>query len=343
MHQDISMAAGVRAFPTFQFFLNGAKVDELKGANQQKLESMVVSHKAGAKGSAFGGKGFTLSGGESAPAWDGIGNPPGAPVDKEAARKARLQMYEAQQAKTQKFNTPACDNTKSNDSNSATTEPVAKLQKQDTTVEDDDDALLQQALAMSTESGNSTSTKSTSTSTSSTSATAMAMDVDDGDEMVPVPVKEDILKELLGMGFSDVRCRKSIVHGKTLEGALEWLDLHQGDAEIDEAYVVTKRDAEKEIARLNAKPLTAEEKKQKQEELKVKIAKMKEERLKKEKAEMLEKEKSRRSSGQELGQIQDDRDRMQRKRDAERQKKEKDVSDWVDSDWVDSDWVDSVL
>lgn len=43
-------------------------------------------------------------------------------------------------------------------------------------------------------------------------------DDDWGDEMVPVPVDETLLSQLLDMGFSDIRGRKSIVHGKNLEG-----------------------------------------------------------------------------------------------------------------------------
>ena len=44
-------------------------------------------------------------------------------------------------------------------------------------------------------------------------------DDDWGDEMVPVPVDDTILSQLVDMGFSDVRGRKSIVHGKNLEGS----------------------------------------------------------------------------------------------------------------------------
>jgi len=78
-----------------------------------------------------------------------------------------------------------------------------------------------------------------------------------GEEMVPVPVDEAILGQLLEMGFSDVKGRKSIVHGKNLEGgwddsilgqsgyanslssgALAWLSEHQDDPDIDQPYMV---------------------------------------------------------------------------------------------------------
>ena len=48
-----------------------------------------------------------------------------------------------------------------------------------------------------------------------------------GEEMVPVPVDEGILNQLAEMGFSDVRGRKAIVHGTSLEGAMNWLTEHQ--------------------------------------------------------------------------------------------------------------------
>lgn len=60
-----------------------------------------------------------------------------------------------------------------------------------------------------------------------------------GEEMVPVPVDESLLQQLLEMGFTDVRGRKSIVHGKNLEGALAWLSEHQDDPDIDQPYMVS--------------------------------------------------------------------------------------------------------
>lgn len=40
--QTISQAAGVTAMPTFQFFKATAKVAEMKGANPQGLEALIV-------------------------------------------------------------------------------------------------------------------------------------------------------------------------------------------------------------------------------------------------------------------------------------------------------------
>jgi hypothetical protein len=54
-------------------------------------------------------------------------------------------------------------------------------------------------------------------------------DVLDGEELVPVPVDESLLSQLLELGFPDVRARKGIVHGKDLEGAVSWLADHEND------------------------------------------------------------------------------------------------------------------
>ena len=41
--EGISRMCGIRAMPTFQFFKNGEKVDELQGANVQALTAKVQS------------------------------------------------------------------------------------------------------------------------------------------------------------------------------------------------------------------------------------------------------------------------------------------------------------
>lgn len=40
----IAQMCGIRAMPTFQFFKNGKKVDELMGADVRALHSKVVDH-----------------------------------------------------------------------------------------------------------------------------------------------------------------------------------------------------------------------------------------------------------------------------------------------------------
>jgi uncharacterized UBP type Zn finger protein len=55
-----------------------------------------------------------------------------------------------------------------------------------------------------------------------------------------VPVNEELLSQLLEMGFSDVRGRKGLVHGGSIDGAMAWLSEHQDDPDIDQPYMVRK-------------------------------------------------------------------------------------------------------
>jgi thioredoxin 1 len=42
---DVAAACGIQAMPTFQFFKGGAKVDEMKGADQAKLATLLAKNK----------------------------------------------------------------------------------------------------------------------------------------------------------------------------------------------------------------------------------------------------------------------------------------------------------
>jgi len=43
--EDVSQKCGIQAMPTFQFFKDGVKIQEIKGANQQKLKQLMEQHK----------------------------------------------------------------------------------------------------------------------------------------------------------------------------------------------------------------------------------------------------------------------------------------------------------
>ena len=42
---EISQERGVKALPTFQFYINGRMVDEVTGGDPNKVEAMVMKHK----------------------------------------------------------------------------------------------------------------------------------------------------------------------------------------------------------------------------------------------------------------------------------------------------------
>mmetsp|Transcript_28442 Transcript_28442/g.28758 ORF Transcript_28442/g.28758 Transcript_28442/m.28758 type:complete len:596 (+) Transcript_28442:167-1954(+) len=330
--QNLIMSLGVRAFPTFQFYVNGNKVDELKGADPRQLEAKVNQHKPAA---SFGGSGTKL-GASAAPAWDGVGMPPG-PGN---ARDARLKAFGSIDAKPKKDPTKPAAPSPSTSSRAPSTSSSVPTPM---VTEDDEEEALAMALALS-KGETPTATPSSSSSSAPPShsesdrqkqsqgdkddqaeaeaafAAEMQKEKDnDGweEEMVPVPVDEGILTELIEMGFTDVRARKGIVHGKSLEGALGWLTEHLEDPDIDQPYMVRKRDTIPKI------PLTEEEKAEKMAALKLKAKQRREQREKDEKAEKLKKEKERRERGQTMDVVQEERERLQRKRDADKAKKEK--------------------
>ena len=59
--QGVCSERRISSLPTFQFFIKGNQVDEMKGADASTLESKVVQHKVDAIDS-FGGKKVTLGG-----------------------------------------------------------------------------------------------------------------------------------------------------------------------------------------------------------------------------------------------------------------------------------------
>lgn len=292
----VAQEVGVRSMPTFHFYIDGRKVDELIGANPGVLESKVIQHKVDVV-EAFAGKGFTMSGADAGAA---------SPADAQSMREARLKAFNAAQLPP-----PPAPKVENN------------LADMVVAAADEDDAELARAIA---ESLAQSSDAAKPTAATTTAAAEQSMDVDgnedgDGDEeMMPVPVDEAILKEMMEMGFSDVRARKSIVHGKTLEGALQWISEHEDDPEIDQPYLVKKSSLEPK------RELTEEEKAQKVLALKEKIRLKKEQKEREEKEREIQREKERRERGKSTTEIQEERDRLMRKREAEKQKKEKMVS-----------------
>lgn len=42
---DVAARAGVQAMPTFQFFKDGKKIEEMRGADRNKLKQLISKHK----------------------------------------------------------------------------------------------------------------------------------------------------------------------------------------------------------------------------------------------------------------------------------------------------------
>lgn len=156
------MSQGVRAFPTFQFFINSQVIDEMKGANATELEKKVNQHISKGKASAFSGTGATLGGST----WNGVGLPPGS--EREARLKA-LGQSTAQQ--------PVAPTTIAAAAPAPTQSPVAAT-------EEDEEEAIARAIAISMSAGES-------------KPPAPASEGEEWEEeMVPVPVNEEFLSQV---------------------------------------------------------------------------------------------------------------------------------------------------
>ncbi len=312
-NKDIAGPMRISSVPTFHFYVNGALKDEIKGANPTAVEQKVMQYKISK--TPFGGSGFKLQA-KNAPS--GMN-----------AREARLKQFAGMEGPRK-------------ESSSAPLPTSVRASSTPAQGESEEEAALAQAMAISlAESQPASAQSKTSVSASQEAADYAAAKqelarIEEGEEaapeihiaprngeeweeeMVPVPVSEELLSELLDMGFSDTRARKGLVHGKTVDGALSWIDEHQEDADIDQPYMVRKVDT------LPRPVLSAEEKARRLEEIKDMIKTRREERAKHEKVEEIRREKERRERGQKMDETLEERQRLQRKREAERLKKEKD-------------------
>lgn len=307
--QEVAQQQGISAMPTFKFFVKGECVDTMRGADPNGLEAKVKEHKGKGAAAAFSGSGYTLS--SSATDTDG------PPVNARDARLKRLgALYPGSGDGRQMMDAKKSE------------------EKKDAKVDADEDADLAKAVAMSLNESNSSEDAKGGAKENSVFTTAeqdaadtkaaekMMLEQDekdyvDGEELVPIPVDEGILKELLDMGFSDTRARKGIHHGKTLDGAVTWISANENDPGIDEAYMVKKSDA------VPKKPLTEEEKAAKMLQLKELAARRRQEREEAEKAQSIVREKERRERGQNMAETQESREKMQRERERAKLKKEK--------------------
>lgn len=315
---EIAQQQRVSAMPTFKFFSKGTLLEEMQGANAQGLEALIIKHSAAvgpAGGASFGGQGYTMASGGD-----------GAALDPTAARLARF-------GGTERSFGP-----------SAVVPPQAPAGLGGLAAADDDDEELARAIALSMQADGAGDVKvpparqagpnpnnpppltavslpkSTATQKAEQKAEEAAQKKekeDDPHQLIPLPVDEAHLAELIEMGFSDIRARKGLHFGATgVDSAVTWIAEHENDANIDDEFLVRKSD-------VNKVPLTPEEIEAKTQELK-KIALARRQAREKEEAKAaLVREKERRERGQNIEKTAEERAKLAKQREAEKLKKEK--------------------
>ena len=337
--KDVAAACSISAMPTFHYYVKGQQIDMLKGASSEKIESLILKHRQVSFDST---QGYKLS---------SYGNSdPNVPAL--SAREARLLAFSKLEGERKPVTVTEA---KPSSSSSACSSASGSMGMAEGDI--DEDEVLAKALAISlTDEGSAASASAppapvaskpkASAQDDADFAAAMAeMDAADAlaateamkdnivkadtssasnfegvgedEEMVPVPVNEGLLQQLVEMGFKDARSRKSLVHGGSLDGALAWLTEHQDDPDIDQPYMVRKSDT------IPKPPLTEEERLRRVELIKERVTSRKIEREKQDKANAIKSEKERRERGQLMEQTQEERARLARKREAEKMKKEK--------------------
>eukprot|EP00978_Attheya_sp_CCMP212_P039398 scaffold204358_cov57-Attheya_sp.AAC.3 len=297
-------AYNVKAFPTYVLFQNSTEVGRVEGVNFDGIRNLVASK--GCKKAL--GAGHSLGGGDS-----GMSNL--SPAEARAKRLEKLQQ--AMTASTAPPAAPA-DAAKQEDVEMKEAASVPEKEKDGDQVMAEPEEIDQTAN-----------------------------------------LDKEALDTLTGaMGFPLLRAQKGLLYGNgsSVEGAVEWLLEHQDDDDIDEPIPMKKPSDAAGVAQsykcndcgkvlssmanleLHAnktghadfeestqaiKPLTAEEKAAKMEEIKGLLKAKRSEREDEEKEEEIVREKQRRSMGKEMSKTREQMDREARKREAITRKREK--------------------
>ncbi|GLD95396.1 hypothetical protein PINS_up004040 [Pythium insidiosum] len=143
-------------------------------------------------------------------------------------------------------------------------------------------------------------------------------DATDSKDDMP-PVNEELLSQLMDMGFGEIRSRKGLLatDSASLEAAINWISEHQEDPDIDDPIKFV------DMSQAGKAPLTEEEKAAKVAALQAKIEQRRKEREAKEKQEAKERELARRTMGQSMQEAREEYEAIQRKLAAEKLKKER--------------------
>jgi len=305
-HRGIASSSGVKAMPTFMLYKNNTKITEFSGADMNKLEQLIMQY--GDSFEAFKGSGKSLG-------------TPGKPF---------VNPWKSDQPpvkKTKPEETPQVSNSASSSSSVSTTGAPDLMQ-----FDDDEDEELKKALQMSLDESKKTELPTEQATTNQTEETKDAdqpteaegdkppVDQEEVMKLIEAQVDQTALAELLSMEFPKIRALKALLNtgNKGQEPAIEWLLNHQDDADID--------------APIEYKVETEEEKKQRLAEAKEKAKQLQLEARRKvaeiEKKAEIEREKKRRESGKEIGEVKERYEIAQRQREREleaiQKKKDKD-------------------
>eukprot|EP00903_Cladosiphon_okamuranus_P006438 g6298.t1 len=204
-NQELMVSLGIKAFPTFRFYIDGNQVDETRGANINEVASKVVQHKANIT-PAFAGEGMSLGGGSGG----GEAAPLSAAEAAAEARARRLARFGSM----------------------VTTGEGAKP---DPEVAKRNAKILAAAGRLSVPPVASSSSPM-DVDPPTAPAVAGGGGALGGGSKPRRAADPALVSQLMEMGFAEIRAKKGLMfgNGNDMENAVNWLMEHQEDADIDE-------------------------------------------------------------------------------------------------------------
>ena len=331
---------GVRAFPTYILYTNnGLKMaGKIEGVNFEGIKQLIASN--GCKKDLGVGQSLGGTGNEKQ-------------LSAAEARAQRLAMFEKKKSPAQD---PVSEENANDGNDTKQSVTDAKVDENTTTeaaaMETEPDEKPQ---ATNNDKSEDVEMKDAAQTTTTTTT-------EDDVEMVDptATLSKEHLDILTGeMGFSLLKAQKGLLNGSGgVEGAVEWLMNHQDDADIDEPICLVAKDggnatataqsykcnecgkilsnmanlelhanktghSDFEESTQSVKPLTAEEKAAKVEEIKALLKEKRAQREEAEKVDDVERERQRRSMGQQMIKTREEMEQQARLRDAKQRRKEK--------------------
>lgn len=294
---------GVRAFPTYILYTgNGLKMaGKIEGVNFEGIKQLITAN--GCKkdlgvGQSLGGDGSVK---QLSPA---------------EARAQRLAMFDKKNAPVQDTVMKEDDVTENDDENDK------KEVVSDAKIDESTEAAVPMETEITDEKIKSSNDGNEDVEMKDAADAATAKD--DEVEMVDPTTNLSIahLDTLTGeMGFELLRAQKGLLYGTGgVEGAVEWLMSHQDDADIDEPIGLVPKGSTK-----SATPRTAEEIAAKVAEVKAILKANRDARAESEKVDDVERERQRRSMGQQMAKTREEMAMQARQREAKQRRKEKEA------------------